>query len=316
MMSSSMTSPPPSWILPKGLRRHLESSLWDLEAILNPLLFMLIDGGIPLLPMETPYTTYSAWDREINISLFFCDVFVWKCGPRPRTSSRCYHGNKSAATFKKGIFVHPPDCLTTCKILRGLKIFISQDVWFLQRLVPNRPPTTIIPQRAGNRNSDDLNFKISKGSMPPDHPQMGTPLAAHLFEPPFSKSWIRLSMFSNFDLTANSLYQSRQQRIFSLFLTEWYSFFLLWACIFSYFFTEEFLPLVIFLHEQRYFHKLRVSSCEFLKVRNINKIWKSQENWAPPWAFTAKISPRDSLRSEIMTPSWFINFYFKISFSK
>ena len=59
---------------------------------------------------------YLAWDREINISLFFCDVFVWKWGPRPRTSSRCYHGNKSAATFKKGIFVHPPECLTACKI--------------------------------------------------------------------------------------------------------------------------------------------------------------------------------------------------------
>ena len=51
---------------------------------------------------------YLAWDREINISLFFCDVFVWKWGPRPRTSSGCYHGNKSATTFKKGIFVHPP----------------------------------------------------------------------------------------------------------------------------------------------------------------------------------------------------------------
>ena len=148
---------------------------------------------------------YLAWDREINISLFFCDVFVWKWGPRPRTSSRCYHGNKSAATFKKGIFVHPPDCLTTCKILRGLKIFISQDVWVLQRLVLKS--STIIPQSAGNRISDDLNFKISKGSMPPDHPQMGPPLAAHLFEPPFSKSWIRLSMFSNFDLTANSLFE-------------------------------------------------------------------------------------------------------------
>ena len=78
---------------------------------------------------------YLAWDREINISLFFCDVFVWKWGFRPRTSSRCYHGNKSAATFKKGILVHPPECLTACKILRGLKIFISQAVWFLQRLV-------------------------------------------------------------------------------------------------------------------------------------------------------------------------------------
>ena len=33
------------------------------------------------------------------------------------------------------IFVHPPECLTACKIWRGLKIFISQDVWFLQGLV-------------------------------------------------------------------------------------------------------------------------------------------------------------------------------------
>ena len=57
---------------------------------------------------------YLAWHREINISLFFCDVFVWKWGPRPRTSSRCYHGNKNAAAFKKGIFVHPrwvPNCM-------------------------------------------------------------------------------------------------------------------------------------------------------------------------------------------------------------
>ena len=62
---------------------------------------------------------YLARDREINISLFFCDVFVWKWGPRPRTSSRCYHhGNKSAATFKKGIFVRPtwvPNCLQNLK---------------------------------------------------------------------------------------------------------------------------------------------------------------------------------------------------------
>ena len=78
---------------------------------------------------------YLAWDREINISLFFCDVFVWKWGPRLRTSSRCYHGNKSAAPFKKSIFVHPPEHLTACKIWRGVEIFISQDVWFLQRLV-------------------------------------------------------------------------------------------------------------------------------------------------------------------------------------
>ena len=59
-----------------------------------------------------------AWDREINISLFFCDVFVWKWGPRPRTRSRCYHGNKSAATFKKDIFVYPPwvpNCIQNLK---------------------------------------------------------------------------------------------------------------------------------------------------------------------------------------------------------
>ena len=34
---------------------------------------------------------YLNWDKEINISLFFCDVFVWKWGSEPRTSSRCYH---------------------------------------------------------------------------------------------------------------------------------------------------------------------------------------------------------------------------------
>ena len=59
-----------------------------------------------------------AWDREINISLSFGDVFVWKWGPRPRTSSRCSHGNESAATFKKGIFVHPPwvpNCMQNLK---------------------------------------------------------------------------------------------------------------------------------------------------------------------------------------------------------
>ena len=62
---------------------------------------------------------YLAWDREINISLFFCDVFVWKWGPRPRTSSRCYHGNKSAATFIKGISVHPPWVPNCLKNLKG-----------------------------------------------------------------------------------------------------------------------------------------------------------------------------------------------------
>ena len=67
---------------------------------------------------------------------FFCDVFVWKWGSRPRTSSRCYHGNKSAATFKNGIFVYSPWAPNYMQNLKGgLKMFISQDVWFLQRLV-------------------------------------------------------------------------------------------------------------------------------------------------------------------------------------
>ena len=46
----------------------------------------------------------------------------WKWGPRPPTSSRCYHGNKSAAPLKKSIFVHPPERLTACKIWRGVEI--------------------------------------------------------------------------------------------------------------------------------------------------------------------------------------------------
>ena len=60
-----------------------------------------------LCMVEVPIVMfYLAWDREVNISLFFCDVFVWKWGPKPRTSTRCYHGNKSAS-FKKAVFVHP-----------------------------------------------------------------------------------------------------------------------------------------------------------------------------------------------------------------
>ena len=71
-------------------------------------------------------------------TLDFCDVFVWKWGPRPRTSSRWYHHDKNAATFKKEIFVHypwVPNCMKNLK--GGLKIFISQDVWLLQRLALN-----------------------------------------------------------------------------------------------------------------------------------------------------------------------------------
>ena len=86
-----------------------------------------------LCMVEVPiYNVVFSLRKRINISLLFLRRF-W--GLRPRTSSRCYYGNKSAATFKKGIFVHPPECPTVCKIWRGLKVFISQVVWFLQRLV-------------------------------------------------------------------------------------------------------------------------------------------------------------------------------------
>ena len=37
--------------------------------------------------------------------------------------------------LKRAFLCIPPECLTTCNIWRGLKIFISQDVWSLQRIV-------------------------------------------------------------------------------------------------------------------------------------------------------------------------------------
>ena len=62
---------------------------------------------------------YLAWDREINISLFFCDVFVWKWGLRPRRNSRCYHSNKVLRPQKSAFLCIPPECLSACKICRG-----------------------------------------------------------------------------------------------------------------------------------------------------------------------------------------------------
>ena len=57
---------------------------------------------------------------------------------------------------------------------------------------------------------------------------------------------------------------------------EWYSFFLLWACVFFvlfcffwfFFSTKDFLPFLIF-YEQRFFHWQRASMCEFGRV-NLN----------------------------------------------
>ena len=89
---------------------------------------------------------YLAWDREVNISQLFCDVFVWKWGPRPRTSSGCYHGNKSVASFKKAIFLHPPWVPNCMQNLKGgwkcsfPKMFDSyRDLFLKSRLFFNLP---------------------------------------------------------------------------------------------------------------------------------------------------------------------------------
>ena len=84
---------------------------------------------------------YLAWDREINSSLFFCDVFVWKWGPRPRTSSRCYHGNKSAAPFKKSIFVHLPWAPNCMQNLKGSWKLSFPKMFDSYRLVLNIQPS-------------------------------------------------------------------------------------------------------------------------------------------------------------------------------
>ena len=108
---------------------------------------------------------YLAWDREIKISLFFCDVFVWKRGPRPRTSSRCYHGNNSAATFIKGIFVHPPWASNSMQNLKGgwkfsfPKMFDSYKDLFLIRLF--RPVSSQAPSK-GFQHSTTARSRICK----------------------------------------------------------------------------------------------------------------------------------------------------------
>ena len=51
------------------------------------------------------------------------------------------------------------------------------------------------------------------------------------------------------------------------------------------------------------------------EVRDENKMCKWIEKRAPRWAVAAKISSKDSSRYEIMTPSWFINYYLKLRFS-
>ena len=61
------------------------------------------------------------------------------------------------------------------------------------------------------------------------------------------------------------------------FLTDWYSFFLLWALFFFsfffFFFTNDFLPLLTF-HKQRFFIKQKAFTSEFCKVFDVSKIWQ------------------------------------------
>ena len=76
------------------------------------------------------------WDWEIYILHFLGKFLFVSMAFPPRTIIHCYHGNKSVATSKKGIFVHPPwvpSCMQNLK--EGWKLSLSQFVWFLQRLV-------------------------------------------------------------------------------------------------------------------------------------------------------------------------------------
>ena len=65
---------------------------------------------------------YSAWDREINISLFFATFLYENEAPGLEQAAVV----TMATTFKKGIFVHPrwvPNSIQKFEV--GLKIFIS-----------------------------------------------------------------------------------------------------------------------------------------------------------------------------------------------
>ena len=56
-----------------------------------------------------------------------------------------------------------------------------------------------------------------------------------------------------------------------------------------------FLPVTLF----RFWFSMRkdfsiIEFCDFFKVRDVNKIWKLLENWAPTWAFAMKFASGDS----------------------
>ena len=103
---------------------------------------------------------------------------------------------------------------------------------------------------------------------------------------------------------------------FFLSWPEWFSFFLLWTCFpfVSFFFYQNLSSAFSFSTRKQLFHEQRASTSEFCKVRKVKKIGKKKR--APLRAVAAKIPPGDRPWSEIMTPSWFINFSLKIRFSK
>ena len=104
-------------------------------------------------------------------------------------------------------------------------------------------------------------------------------------------SFLTLCMV-NFGLTATSLFKSGRRHgapplpvaftreVLFLFLTDWYSLFFdrlvlflssLSPFFFLFFFTNDFLPLLIF-HTQRFFLKQKAFTSEFCKVFDVSKI--------------------------------------------
>ena len=75
---------------------------------------------------------YLAWDREINISLFFATFLNENEALGLEQAAIVTMVTRMLQPIKRAFLCIPPECLTTCKFEVGLKIFISQDVWSLE----------------------------------------------------------------------------------------------------------------------------------------------------------------------------------------
>ena len=84
-----------------------------------------------------------------------------------------------------------------------------------------------------------------------------------------------------------------------------FSYFLLWTCFpFFSFFYQRLSSAFDFSTCKQLFHEQRASTCEFCKVRNLNKILKKNiKNEPRQERLPQKFPPGDPLRFEIMTPS-------------